>query len=83
VLSARTSRAACSSVLSILAHNLRLLAERGLPRYNHNKVKLYRYRHVGANGERKNSSYTFLTSALDGVNGQRQAPVKGLPVHIG
>jgi hypothetical protein len=34
------------------------------------------------------SSYSFLTSALDGVSGQRHAPValsrgKGLPVLIG
>jgi hypothetical protein len=30
------------------------------------KVKLSLYRHAGANGERKYSSWSFLTSALDG-----------------
>jgi hypothetical protein len=38
------------------------------------KVKLSRYRHVRAKGERIYSCYSFLTSALDGVSGQRQAP---------
>jgi hypothetical protein len=31
-------------------------------------------RHAGAKGEKKYSSYSFLTSALDGVRGQRQSP---------
>jgi hypothetical protein len=30
------------------------------------RVTLSRYRHGGAEGERKNSSYSFLASALDG-----------------
>jgi hypothetical protein len=37
------------------------------------KVKLFRYRHVGAKGDRKYSSYSFLISALDGVSSQRHA----------
>jgi hypothetical protein len=42
-------------------------------------VKLPRYRYAGDKGERKYSSYSFLTSALDGVSGQRHAPVLSLP----
>jgi hypothetical protein len=34
---------------------------------------LYRYRHAGVKGEKKYSSYSFLTSKLDGVSGQRHA----------
>jgi hypothetical protein len=37
------------------------------------KVKLSRYCHAGAKGEAKYSSYSFLTSSLDGESGQRQA----------
>jgi hypothetical protein len=37
--------------------------------------KLSRYRHTGDKGERTYSSYSFLTSALDGVSGQRHGPV--------
>jgi hypothetical protein len=37
------------------------------------KVKLYRHHHAVDNGERKYSS-SFLTSALDGVSGQLDAP---------
>jgi hypothetical protein len=33
----------------------------------------------GAGGERMYSSYSFTTSALDGVNGQRQAPAAFYP----
>jgi hypothetical protein len=48
---------------------------------------LSRYGHEGANGESSYNSYSFLTSALDGVNGQRHAPPrftpgKGLPIPI-
>jgi hypothetical protein len=39
----------------------------------YSKSKLSHYRHVGAKGERRNSS-SFLTSALEGVSGQRHAP---------
>jgi hypothetical protein len=39
-------------------------------------------RHVAACGERRYSSYSFTTSALDGVSGLRHAPGKGTPVHI-
>jgi hypothetical protein len=38
--------------------------------HNINKLKLSHYCHAGAKGERKYSSYSFLTSALDGVSGQ-------------
>jgi hypothetical protein len=38
------------------------------------KVKLSRYRHAGAKGETKYKSYSFFTSALDEVSGQRHAP---------
>jgi hypothetical protein len=38
------------------------------------KVKLSRNSYAGAKGERKFSSYSFATSALDGVSGQRHAP---------
>jgi hypothetical protein len=31
-------------------------------------------RHAGVKGERSYKSYSFLTSALDGVSGQRHAP---------
>jgi hypothetical protein len=36
-------------------------------------------RHGGAWGERKYSSYSFSTSALDGVSGQRHAPAAFYP----
>jgi hypothetical protein len=36
-------------------------------------------RHGGAWGERRYSPYSFLTSALDGVSGQRHAPAALLP----
>jgi hypothetical protein len=36
-------------------------------------------RHGGAWGERRYSSYSFTTSALDGVSGQRHAPAALLP----
>jgi hypothetical protein len=43
-------------------------------------------RHGGAWGERRYSSYSFSTSALGGVSGQRHAPAadpgKGPPVSI-
>jgi hypothetical protein len=35
--------------------------------------KLSRYRYAGDKEERMHSSYSFLTSALDGVSGQRHA----------
>jgi hypothetical protein len=41
--------------------------------------KLSLYRHEGDKGERKYSSYSFLTSALDGVSGQRHAPASIYP----
>jgi hypothetical protein len=37
-------------------------------------VKLSLYDYAGANGERIYSSYSFLTSALDGMSGQLDAP---------
>jgi hypothetical protein len=37
------------------------------------KSKAVPLRHAGAKGERKYSSYSFLTSALDGESGQRHA----------
>jgi hypothetical protein len=37
-------------------------------------VKLSRYSDASAKGERKYSFYSFLTSALVGVSGQRHAP---------
>jgi hypothetical protein len=37
------------------------------------EAKLSHTRHAGAKGERSNSSYSFLTSTLDGVSGQRHA----------
>jgi hypothetical protein len=37
------------------------------------KAKAVPIRHEGAWGERSYSSYSFLTSAIDGVNGQRHA----------
>jgi hypothetical protein len=39
----------------------------------HLKIKLSTTRHGGAWGDRKYSSYSFLTSALDEVSGQRHA----------
>jgi hypothetical protein len=40
----------------------------------HIKVKQTHYTHMEAQGERRYSSYSFTTSALDGVSGQRHAP---------
>jgi hypothetical protein len=47
--------------------------------------KAGRYRHIGAKGVKRYSSYPFLISAIDGVSGQRHAsaafyPGKGTPV---
>jgi hypothetical protein len=36
-------------------------------------------RHAGAKGERSYSFYSFMTSALDGVSGQRHAPAALYP----
>jgi hypothetical protein len=36
-------------------------------------------RHGGTWGERRYSSYSYLTSALDGVSGQRHAPAALYP----
>jgi hypothetical protein len=43
------------------------------------KIKLSRYRHAGAKGERNYSSYSIFTSALEGVSGQRHAPAAFYP----
>jgi hypothetical protein len=43
------------------------------------KVKLSSARRTGAKAERRYSSYTFLTSALDGVTGRRHAPAMFSP----
>jgi hypothetical protein len=48
-------------------------------RQNKIKVKLSRYLHAGAEGERLYSCYSFFTSALDGVSGQRYAPAALYP----
>jgi hypothetical protein len=37
------------------------------------QLKLSRYRHAGNKGESRNSSYSFLTSALDEVSVQHHA----------
>jgi hypothetical protein len=39
-----------------------------------NGIRCPATRHEGAWGERRYSSYSFSTSALDGVSGQRHAP---------
>jgi hypothetical protein len=52
------------------------------------KVKLSRYTPWRHMGERRYSSYSYLSSALDGVSGQHHAPAalypqgKGSPVPI-
>jgi hypothetical protein len=38
------------------------------------KIQLSSYRHTGDKGESSHSSYSFLTSVLDGVSGQCHAP---------
>jgi hypothetical protein len=43
------------------------------------KLKLSRYRHAGDKGERKYSSYSFLTSALDGSEWSASLPGRALP----
>jgi hypothetical protein len=43
------------------------------------EVKLSRYLHVCGNGQRKCSSYSFLTSTQDGVSGQGQVPAALFP----
>jgi hypothetical protein len=49
------------------------------------KGKLSRYLHAGEKGERRYSSYSFLTSTLDGVewSASRFTPGKDLKVPIG
>jgi hypothetical protein len=39
-------------------------------------LQLSRYSHAGNKGESRYSSYSFSTSALDGVRGQGQTPAK-------
>jgi hypothetical protein len=41
--------------------------------HGHTKVKLSRYIHEGGKGKRKYISYSFLTSTLDWVSGQRHS----------
>jgi hypothetical protein len=48
-------------------------------KYVKSKVKLVSYRHAGEKRERNYSSYSFLTSALDGVSGQRHGPAALYP----
>jgi hypothetical protein len=43
------------------------------------RVKLFRYRHTGAKQERKYSSYSFLTSALNGGEWSASRPGRALP----
>jgi hypothetical protein len=43
---------------------------------SYKKVKLSLYRHTDTKGESKYSSYSFLTSALDGVSGQLHSPAE-------
>jgi hypothetical protein len=42
--------------------------------FKKNKSKAVPLRHAGAKQDRKYSSYSLLTSALDGVSGQRHTP---------
>jgi hypothetical protein len=54
-----------------------------VPRYvrgRKRKVKMSSYRHVGAKRERMYSSYTFLTSVLDGVTWSAFRPGHALPL---
>jgi hypothetical protein len=44
-----------------------------------NKAKSSRYSHADDKRERNYSSYSFLTSALEGVSDQRRAPVPFTP----
>jgi hypothetical protein len=41
--------------------------------YHKSKIRLYCYLHSGEKGERSYNSYSFLTSTLDRVSGQRHA----------
>jgi hypothetical protein len=43
------------------------------------KLNLSRYSYEGEKGERKYNSYSFLTSILDWVSGQRHAPAALYP----
>jgi hypothetical protein len=43
------------------------------------KVKLYRYRHAGIKGERRYSSHSFFTSALDGDGWSTSRHGRSLP----
>jgi hypothetical protein len=47
------------------------------------KIKLPRTSHAGAKGERTYSSYSFLTSALDGVKWSASRPSRALPLEKG
>jgi hypothetical protein len=47
-----------------------------------NSKKLSRYLKAGAKGERKYSSYSFLTSSVDGVSGQSHALAAFYPLEI-
>jgi hypothetical protein len=44
-------------------------------------VKLSHYCHAGIKGERKHSSYSFLTSVLDGASGQCHTPAMLYPLY--
>jgi hypothetical protein len=54
-------------------------SSRPLPASYKSKVKLSRYHDEGAMGERSYSSYSFLTSTIDRVSGQRHAPAALYP----
>jgi hypothetical protein len=44
---------------------------------------LFRYLHAGTKEEKQYSSYSFVTSALDGVSGQRHGPAALYPRYAG
>jgi hypothetical protein len=46
-------------------------------------VKLPRYRHAGAKGEKQYTSYSLLTSALDGSERSASHPSRALPPEKG
>jgi hypothetical protein len=66
-------------VLQGLLNNILKICEKKLSQSNfRQRVKLSRYRNAGANEERRYSSKSFLTSALDGGESSASRPSRDL-----
>jgi hypothetical protein len=68
------------NLLSFSTWNLHSVrCSNNITREKKSKVKLSCYRHVDIKGEKTYSSYSLLTTTLDGVSGQCHAPAALYP----